>query len=59
VLINLDGELPEGFARFQRLIEIVGNDDGEKLPARNRYRHYRDRGYPLTAQDFQARRITS
>jgi DNA polymerase III subunit chi len=59
VLINLNGDLPAGFARFHRLIEIVGDDDAEKLPARNRYRHYRDRGYPLTAQDFRDHRAPS
>jgi DNA polymerase III subunit chi len=55
VLINLDGDLPTGFGRFHRLIEIVSNDDADRLPARNRYKHYRDRGYPLAAQDFATR----
>lgn len=59
VLINLDGDLPTGFGRFHRLIEIVGNDDGDRLPARARYKHYRDRGYPLNAQEMVARKNPS
>lgn len=55
VLINLDGDLPVGFGRFHRLIEIVGEEDADKIPARHRYKHYRDRGYPLAAQDFASR----
>ena len=54
VLVNLDGELPPSFARFERLIEIVGNDDADRLPARSRFRFYRDRGYPLTTSDLAA-----
>ena len=53
VLVNLDGELPPSFARFERLIEIVGNDDADRLPARSRFRFYRDRGYPLTVSDLR------
>ncbi len=54
VLVNLDGELPAGFSRFQRLIEIVGNDEADRIQARGRYKHYRDRGYELNARDFGA-----
>lgn len=52
VLVNLHGELPPSFARFERLIEIVGTDDADRLPARSRFRFYRDRGYPLTTNDL-------
>ena len=55
VLINLDGELPPGFARFERLIELVGADEADRLPARERYRFYRDRGYPLESRSLAAR----
>ena len=54
VLVNLDGELPPAFARFERLIEIVGTDDADRLPARERFRFYRDRGYPLSTSDLSA-----
>jgi len=59
VLINLDGELPAGFSRFQRLIEIVGNDEADRIQARGRYKHYRDRGYELNARDIGARGATA
>lgn len=55
VLVNLDGDLPPSFARFERLIEIVGTDDADRLPARNRFRFYRDRAYPLATSDLAAR----
>lgn len=55
VLINLDGDLPPGFGRFQRLVEIVGRDEADRGPARNRYKFYRDRGYALKAQDWSHR----
>ena len=57
VLVNLDADPPAGFSRFRRLIEIVGTDEADKAPARSRFKHYRDRGYSLSAQDFAARRV--
>ena len=56
VIINLDRDPPAGYGRFGQLIEIVGHDEADKLLARGRYKHYRDRGYPLAAQDFSAGR---
>ena len=51
-LLTLSDEVPPGFSRFQRLIEIVSDDDGDKLPGRERFRFYRERGYPLEAKDI-------
>jgi hypothetical protein len=45
VLVNLGGDLPPGFSRFDRLIEIVGTDETDRIPARERFKFYRDRGY--------------
>lgn len=55
VLVSLSSEVPAGFARFRALLEIVGLDDADRIPARQRWKHYKDRGYPLTAQDYLAR----
>ena len=55
VLINLHDEWPPFFARFQRLIEIVGRDDADKQQARARFRFYKDRGYPIQAHNLAAR----
>lgn len=51
-LLNLSDEVPPGFSRFQQLIEIVSADDNDKLPGRERFRFYRERGYPLEARDI-------
>ena len=55
VLINLGGDLPSGYERFQLVLEIVGRGDDERQAARGRYRHYKDRGHPLSAHDLAQR----
>jgi len=52
VLVNLAGTVPEGFARFQRLLECVDNDPEARAASRERYRFYRDRGYPLDLHEI-------
>ena len=47
VLINLCGETPSFFSRFQRLVEIVGLEEADREAARTRFRFYRDRGYEI------------
>ena len=47
ILLNLAPAVPPQFARFERLLEIVGNAEDELAAGRERYRFYRDRGYPL------------
>lgn len=51
-LLNLSNELPSGFSRFEHLVEIVSTDDADRLPARERFRFYRDRGYPIENRDI-------
>lgn len=45
LLINLSEEIPLYFAQFERVIELV-TDDNKSL-ARSHYSYYKDRGYPL------------
>jgi len=52
VLINLDGQPPAVFGRFQRLVEIVSGDDADKAAARARFRFYRDQGYEIVSHDL-------
>ncbi len=52
VLLNLGHLVPEGFDRFERLIEIVGMDDEDRQLARSRWKHYADRGYAITRHDL-------
>ena len=47
VLVNLSGAIPSFFSRFERVAEIVSSDPAGKAAGRERYRFYRDRGYPL------------
>lgn len=47
VLINLSGEVPPFFSRFERTLEIVNDDPSVRDPGRDRYRFYQQRGYPL------------
>jgi DNA polymerase-3 subunit chi len=51
-LLNLSNEVPSGFGRFQELIEIVSVADADRLPGRERFRFYRERGYPLENRDI-------
>lgn len=53
ILINLSGTIPANFARFERLFEIVPADAAETLAARERYLHYKQRGYQLTHFDAE------
>lgn len=53
-LLNLSDEVPPGFGRFQQLIEIISVEDGDRLSGRERFRFYRERGYPLDARDISA-----
>jgi DNA polymerase-3 subunit chi len=54
VLINLDEEIPEWFARFNRLLEIVTTDQQDKEMARRRFRYFKERGYSLNVHDLKA-----
>ncbi len=55
VLVNLDDDTPQTFARFERLVEIVSQDDDDKQKARERFRFYKDRGYEIRTPDIAAR----
>lgn len=47
VLVNLADTVPEHFSRFERVAECVDNDPQARASGRERFRFYRDRGYPL------------
>lgn len=47
VLLNLGAAVPPQFARFERLLEVIGDTPDELAAGRDRYRFYRDRGYAL------------
>lgn len=47
VLLNLGAGVVPGFERFPRLIEVADASDSQLEAARRRWKHYRERGYPL------------
>ncbi|MFI4968053.1 MAG: DNA polymerase III subunit chi [Gammaproteobacteria bacterium] len=47
LLVNLGAEVPSFFSRFERVAEVVDGDEGQKAKGRERFRFYKDRGYPL------------
>ncbi len=53
-LLNLANELPPTFSRFEHLVEIVSTDDADRLPARERFKFYRERGYAIDSRDIAA-----
>ncbi len=52
VLVNLGQSVPDGFERFERVIEIVGLEDDERQFARARWKHYTERGHAITRHDL-------
>jgi DNA polymerase-3 subunit chi len=51
VLINLALDVPAFFSRFERLIECVDHDEQVKQAGRQRFRYYREHGYPMASHD--------
>ena len=52
VLINLGLEVPGFFSRFERVAEIIDKEPQVVTAGRERFRFYRDRGYPLSKHDI-------
>ncbi|SNS98280.1 DNA polymerase III, chi subunit [Noviherbaspirillum humi] len=48
ILVNLSDRTPAAFASFERMFEIVSSEENDRALGRERYRYYKDRGYPLT-----------
>ena len=53
ILVNLGTALPEGYDAFDRVIEIVGQDDAGRTAARDRWRSYTRSG--LSIERHEAR----
>jgi DNA polymerase-3 subunit chi len=52
ILVNLGQAVPIEFERFERLIEVVAQGEGDRLAARGRWKHYADRGYAMKRHDL-------
>lgn len=59
VLLNLGDSVPEGFERFDRLIEVVSYDEADIVAARQRWRHYTKAGFSMTRHDLAATTSTA
>ncbi|MCG8428072.1 MAG: DNA polymerase III subunit chi [Chromatiales bacterium] len=53
VLINLATTVPDFFSRFERIAELIDHDPEIRKAGRDRYRFYRDRGYPMQTHDIK------
>ena len=54
VLVNLGSEVPDGFERFARLIELVSTEDPDRQFARRRWSYYNANHHPLQRHDLAA-----
>ena len=52
VLVNLGQDIAQGFESFDRVIEVVTLEDGDRQSARQRWKHYTDRGYNIVRHDL-------
>lgn len=59
VLINLAEQVPVFFSQFERVVELVGYQDPERLNSREHYRFYKERGYPVHTHNIRADAGTS
>ena len=52
ILINLATDVPLFFSRFLRVAEVIGHEPQAKQEGRERFRFYRDRGYPMDTHNL-------
>ena len=52
VLLNLGQELPTGFDAYERVIEVVSLDEGDRQQARGRWKLYTEHGYAIQRHDL-------
>jgi DNA polymerase-3 subunit chi len=53
VLINVSQHIPTFFSRFERVAEIVSQDDDTRALMRQHYTFYKERGYLLHNHDLR------
>ena len=44
--------MPNGFEKFERIIEIVTRNDEDRQLARGRWKYYADSGFTMTRHDL-------
>jgi DNA polymerase-3 subunit chi len=56
ILVNLGTSFPDGFERFERVIEVVNTDDDDRTHARDRWKQYTKLGYTIVRHDLALRK---
>ena len=54
VLLNLGRETPPAFETFERVFEVVSVEDADRQTARERWKAYARRGYPIKRHEVAA-----
>ena len=54
-LMNLGKIIPPGFEKFASLIEVVGQEESDRLAARDRVKHYKECGCEVRYFDLSER----
>lgn len=54
-LMNLGRAIPDGFEQFASLVEVVGQDEADRLAARDRVRAYKEQGCEVHYFDLSQR----
>lgn len=52
LLINLSRDVPAFAERFDRIAELISNDEEMRKEGRRRFIFYRDKGYPLETHEI-------
>ncbi len=53
VLVNLNAAVPKAVSQFERVVESAGYDTQSRAVARERYRYYQERGFPLNTHKIR------
>ena len=53
-LLNLGSETPPAFETFERVFEVVSVDEADRQTARERWKAYARRGYPIKRHEVSA-----
>ncbi len=59
VLLNLGQHVAPGYERFERTIEVVTLDEEDRQLARQRWKHYADRGYSIIRHDLKLKETST
>jgi DNA polymerase-3 subunit chi len=52
ILVNLTASLPDSLERFERVIEVVSQDEADKQSARQRWKAYAELGHDIVRHDL-------